>query len=194
MEYKQKEFNIPETFLSKKQIDLHLGLYAGYINKTNSLHSQINKLEMDGAEDNILVELRRRLSFELAGIYNHELYFSLIDGSAVELSDCELKIAINNSFESFEKFISILKQVSTNARGIGWVIVNYDAERKSLNILWVEDHELGNISLPAILAIDMWEHAYLIDYNPKDKGEYVEKYLAHINWQKCSDRFDTLAG
>ena len=193
MKYTQKEFKLDANkVLSKEQIDLHLALYAGYISKTNALYEQIEKLEKEKAETNILIELKRRLSFELAGIYNHELYFLMLEGGPNPIPEGNLKNAIVNSFGSFDNFTNKLKQLSEGARGIGWTIVNYDKERKLLNMLWVEDHELGNISLPAVLAIDMWEHAYLVDYKPKDKGVYAENYISQINWQKCSDRFDTL--
>ena len=74
-------------------------------------------------------------------------------------------------------------------RGIGWILLTCD--KGAFHMLWVSDHELGNVSMPAVLAVDMWEHAYMTDYAPADKLNYVDAYLAAVNWKKVEEAFNS---
>ena len=78
-------------------------------------------------------------------------------------------------------------------RGIGWTILAYDPIGKTPHIYWVNDHELGQLAgLPVILALDMWEHAYMVDYVPAEKKNYIEAFLNNVNWKVSSNRFDAI--
>ena len=77
-------------------------------------------------------------------------------------------------------------------RGIGWALALYDKETDLFHFVWVCDHELGNVNLPALIAVDLWEHAYMIDRVPAEKEKYVTAYLNAINWQIIEKHFDTL--
>jgi len=66
----------------------------------------------------------------------------------------------------------------------------YDPVGDTLLNTWVADHEIGMLSgIPVLIALDHWEHAYLLDYPPKEKGTYVEKYLRALNWEVVDARF-----
>ena len=82
--------------------------------------------------------------------------------------------------------------MATVMRGIGWIIITYDAHQKSLHMLWVADHELGNVNQPVVLAVDMWEHAYLLDYAPSEKKSYVKTYLEAIHWETVANTFNKI--
>ena len=75
-------------------------------------------------------------------------------------------------------------------RGIGWVILCHDPERDRLQNVWVTDHEVGHLAgLPIILAMDVWEHAYLLDYLPSERKNYIEAFFENLNWNKLDSRF-----
>ena len=101
----------------------------------------------------------------------------------------ELYTKIKAQFGSIEGLIKGIRTTAVEMRGIGWVIAVYDKKEDFIHILWVSDHELGNVNLPAIIALDMWEHSYMIDYLPADKAKYVDAYLGAINWEVISDKF-----
>ena len=189
-EYQVKQFSIgPIDGISEKALEVHLGLYAGYVKNLNAHYAALH--EGSGYDDMTLSALNRRISFELAGVLNHELFFAALDGGPAPYSaDGALHACVTRQFGSFDAFIGALKKTAAGMRGIGWVLVTHDRLADSLHIIWVSDHELGNVNLPAILAIDMWEHAYLLDYLPAEKGSYVDAYLNSVNWKNIEDAFE----
>lgn len=192
MTYEKRTFNLPELKgLSKKQIDVHLALYEGYVKHVNLILDTIKELREKDAEKNafIINELRRRMGFEFDGMRMHEYYFEQFEGGAkAPNDDSPLQDAVAEKYGDWNAFITHLKEVA-GTRGIGWVVVYYDPAGKMLHTAWVNDHELGQLSgLPIILAIDMWEHAYMVDYVPADKKSYVEAFLENVNWSVAESR------
>lgn len=191
MTYTAKKFTLPKIEgISKEQIELHLTLYEGYVSHVNLLMSQMNKLAQSG-DDFVyaIAELRRRLGFEWNGMRLHELYFeSIADGSKVLLADTELYTSLAKQYGSFSNWIEIFSKIS--ARGPGWSVLNYDPEAQHFFHTWVADHEVGQLAtLPIILAVDHWEHAYLKDYAPAEKSYYIEAYINAVNWERINERF-----
>ena len=76
-------------------------------------------------------------------------------------------------------------------RGVGWAIMGYDKDAKKLVNYWVDEQHLGHLnSVQYIVGIDMWEHAFVFDYQPSGKAEYIDDYFANLNWQKPEKIFD----
>ena len=74
-------------------------------------------------------------------------------------------------------------------RGVGWAITFYDAKANGLVNVWIGDHNINELAgCNPILVMDLWEHAYLRDYKPADKGKYIEAFLAHTDWSVCESR------
>lgn len=193
MSYAARTFKIPALKgLSEKQLKVHLALYEGYVKHLNVILDTIKELREKDAEKNAFVinELRRRMGFEFDGMRMHEYYFEQLEDEAKEPSESSpLKDAVTERYGDWEKFIAHLKEVA-GTRGIGWTVVYYDVAERQAHTAWVGDHELGQFAgLPIILAIDMWEHAYMIDYVPADKKSYVEAYLENLNWDVVEKRF-----
>lgn len=193
MAYTARTFDIPELKgLSKKQIEVHLALYEGYVKHTNLILDTIKDLREKDAAGNAYVinELRRRMGFEFDGMRMHEYYFEQFEGGAKGAEeDTPLREAVTEKYGSHDKFVAHLKEVA-GTRGIGWTVVYYDPAGRMVHTAWVNDHELGQLSgLPIILAIDMWEHAYMVDYVPKDKMNYVDAFLDNLNWSVVEKRF-----
>jgi Fe-Mn family superoxide dismutase len=184
MEYVARTFDLPQLKgLSTKQMEVHLGLYQGYVKHVNLIRSQIAKLKE--GEDNayIISELRRRFAFEFDGMRMHEYYFEQFeDGAQKESEDGALMRAAAEKYGDWDGFIAHIKEVA-GTRGIGWVVVYYDPAGRTLHTVFVNDHELGQLSgLPIILAVDLWEHAYMVDYVPSEKMTYVDAFLSNVNW------------
>lgn len=79
------------------------------------------------------------------------------------------------------------------SRGIGWSVLYFDPVGNTPHIAWVSDHELGQLgSLPIILAMDMWEHAFMVDFLPSEKKHYIEAFMKNLNWKVAEQRFQTL--
>ncbi len=190
--YVEQKFEIPELAgISKKAIEEHLKLYAGYVKHANLIQDKLQEYMQDSEKNAyVLGELQRRFGFEFDGMRNHEYYFKALVGGAKELSSTStFKKAVENQWGSWDAFIGMFKAIALT-RGIGWAILYYDAETKQLTPAWIEEQHLGHLnSLQYVLGIDMWEHSYMIDYVPSEKKKYVEAYLANINWDVVEDNF-----
>jgi Fe-Mn family superoxide dismutase len=188
MAYIEKSFNIlNNTGLSEEQISVHLGLYAGYVKNTNALLDKIATWPAEG--DMIaLSELQRRLGFEFDGMRLHEYYFGQLEDGAKSIKESKLLDIIVKQYGSFESYCADIKRLAS-MRGIGWVITYYDAVSDMLINSWVSDHELGHLAgLPIVFTLDMWEHAFMVDYRPATKLEYVDQYLSSVNWDIVANR------
>lgn len=193
MTYTPKKFNLRTLEgLSEKQIKVHLGLYEGYVKHVNLIMATIaayGKTEDEGGKYAI-GELRRRLAFEFNGMRMHEYYFEQFEGEKGEDRESALAKAAAEKYGSGENFIAHIKEVA-GTRGIGWAVVYKDVRANTIHTVFVNDHELGQLAgLPILLALDLWEHAYMVDYVPADKKSYVDVFLANVNWSIVENRFD----
>jgi|TARA_Y100000310_G_scaffold162451_1_gene162426 Fe-Mn family superoxide dismutase len=189
MTYKEQKFNLPELKgISSKQVEVHLGLYGGYVKHVNLLKDELAKLQEQHPYTSS--ELRRRFSFEFNGMRMHEYYFEQLENGATPADqDGAFAKSAGEKYGSWEKFIQHVKDVGMS-RGIGWTVVYFDQKVGTHHIIWVGDHELGQLGgLPIILAMDMWEHAYMVDYTPAEKGRYIDAFLANLNWGVIEKRF-----
>jgi len=197
MTYPTRTFDLPDlTGLSKEQITAHLALYEGYVKHTNLIMEKIAKLKDEDAAGNpyLINELRRRLGFEFDGMRMHEYYFEQLEGGAAPAqSSSSLTTLATEKYGSFEGLVQHVKEVA-GTRGIGWTVLYFDPQGNTLHTAWVSDHELGQLSgLPILFAIDMWEHAYMVDYLPKEKMHYVDAFLANLNWSVVEKRMQEAA-
>lgn len=190
MSYTARTFALPELKgLSPDQIAVHLALYEGYVKHTNLILDTIQKLRTEDADGNAFVinELRRRLGFEFDGMRMHEYYFEQFEGGA-QPSGTALQKMASEKYRSWDGFITHIKEVA-GTRGIGWVVVYHDPKAATLHTAFVNDHELGQLAgLPILLAVDLWEHAYMVDYKPAEKKTYVEAFLENVNWSVVEGR------
>ncbi|MEB3188185.1 MAG: Fe-Mn family superoxide dismutase [bacterium] len=178
--------------LSDEQIAQHKTLYAGYVNNTNKLNDELARLVAEGKADGLdpsFAELKRRLGFEYNGMRLHEYYFSNLkaDGGDLPL-DGALARALEASFGSVENwkkdFMAVCKM-----RGVGWAILCQDPLTGKLQNNWVTLHEEGNfVGFSPILVIDIWEHAFTVDYKPTERAKYLEAVFKNIHWAKVESR------
>jgi len=185
MTYKAREFNIPEIKgISKKQIDEHLKLYNGYVTHTNKILDQLKEWKANNGDPYLISELQRRLGFEFDGMRSHEYYFGALEGGPKDFPKegplAKAFIEASGSLENAHKDFVALAMT----RGVGWAITYWDNDYKRIQSAWVDEHHLGHLSsLDIILAVDMWEHAFMVDYLPGEKKTYVESYLQTLNWE-----------
>ncbi len=182
--------------LSEKQIKAHIGLYEGYVKHINVLREQIAELTALDKEKYAyaIMETRRRLGFEFNGMRMHEYYFTQLEGGAQALNgESALAKAVSEKYGSVGEFIQHFTSVGMS-RGIGWSVLYADPVANTLHTAWVADHELGQLGgLPVILAMDMWEHAFMVDYLPAEKKNYVEAFLKNVNWSVIEKRFAVIS-
>jgi len=192
-QFNPKQFNIGELIgISAKNIEEHIKLYQGYVKNANTIQEQIEELSKDSEKNAYtLGEINRRFSFEFNGMRNHEVYFSLFEGGSKEINnESNLAKKITETFGSFENMLNKLKGIALT-RGIGWAMLSQDHESKDLILHWLDEQHLGQLqNTKPIIAIDMWEHSYVADYQPSGKKQYVEDFFKNLNWSVAEERFD----
>jgi Fe-Mn family superoxide dismutase len=133
-------------------------------------------------------ELTRRLGFEYGGMVLHEYYFgNLAPRGRGEPSDV-LKKTIAHSFGSVETWKADFAAVGS-LRSIGWAVLYQDPATCQLSNQWIELHQQGApAGFKPILVMDVWEHAYLLDYKPAERGKYIEAFFSNVDWDVVHER------
>ncbi len=193
--FEEQKFQIPKLKgLSDKSVEEHLKLYAGYVKNTNLVLEHINELAQNAEKYAYeLGELQRRFAFEFDGMRNHEYYFAQFEGSPKAISPkSELGEMLDREWGSFENWLNRLKAIALT-RGIGWAFLYYDPQTKRLLNQWIDEQHFGHLTgLSPILTLDMWEHAYIADYQPSGKKNYVEDFFTNLNWEVVERNFESL--
>jgi Fe-Mn family superoxide dismutase len=193
--YEARKFALPALKgISASQIDEHLKLYEGYVKHVNLISERVKSWITDGREENNypVSELWRRLAFEFNGMRSHEYYFGALEGGGSEFDPTSiLGKALVAQYGSYENWAKVLTRVA-KTRGSGWTMLYYDRDGgdKPFIIGWVDEHHIGYLSsLSLILALDCWEHAYMVDYTPGERGKYISAYLDNVNWGVVEQNF-----
>ena len=115
---------------------------------------------------------------------NHEIYFNSLSGEAKSLTEnSELGKAVIETYGSVETFITGFKTIAMT-RGIGWAVLWYDTNDKKLLTSWVDEQHLGQLNgCKMILALDMWEHAYIYDFLSSEKKKIHRSFFENLNWE-----------
>ena len=193
MNYTAKNFTFGTLDgISEKQLDVHVKLYEGYVKHVNHLNEVIEDLKKDSEKNAYaLAEVKRRLGFEWNGMRMHEHYFHQWEGEHIPLSD-ELEGALAKKWDG--DIMNMVNEFKATAmmRGIGWTLLSQDNVSKEFMIHWVSDHELGQLNdTRVILALDMWEHAFMVDYTPAEKAQYIDAWFKNLNGEIISKRFSS---
>src|SRR3989344_7700220 len=183
MPYEPKNYDrlIGTPGFSEQMLKNHFTLYQGYVKNVNAL---LEKLKTTPSGTPEWSELKRRCGWEWNGMRLHELYFGNMTKTATAINDsAPLTQKIIAAFGSSEQYEKNFRDV-TSLRGIGWVITSYDAQSDHLCNVWVSDHAENHLAgaIP-LLVMDMWEHAFTLDYGLKRAG-YVEGFMKGIDWKK----------
>ena len=200
--YKAREFNLSGLKgISDKTLDVHFKLYEGYVKETNNLNERISEFISDGKVDQeelpAYSELTRRLGFEYNGMVLHEYYFDNLKsggGPGDPASSSKFVKSAESVFGNYDvwkaDFVGIGKM-----RGVGWAICYQNPSNGRLSNHWITLHETGNVAgFTPILVMDVWEHAYLLDYKPADRPKYIEAFFSNIDWSVVEKRLAKTSG
>lgn len=175
---------------SDDTLKMHFKLYQGYVNNTNLLFELMNDLSEQGKEKSIQFgALKQRLGFEFDGMRLHELYFSNLGGkdSTIDKKGALYKKLVQD-YGSYAKWEENFKNTGL-IRGIGWVVAYLDPEQGRIINMWVSEHQVNNIpGANPLLVMDVWEHAYLLDYG-LDRAAYINAFFENIDWKVVSKRY-----
>jgi Fe-Mn family superoxide dismutase len=193
MTYEKKNFEylLGLPGFSDNLLNIHLGLYEGYVKNVQKIAESILKLaEVDKLDTPEYAELKRRLGWEWNGMRLHEYYFSNLATEKKEFNqDSALMAQIKKDFGSFENWERYFRATGA-MRGIGWVILYFDPAVQKLFNVWIGEHDTGHFAgaIP-LLVMDVFEHAYFTDYGSK-RPDYIEAFMKAVDWEVVSNRYD----
>lgn len=192
MVHQVKDFNYLKgklNGLSEKQLDAHFGLYAGYVKKLNEIEEKLKTADPANGNYsfNEFSELKRREAVAFNGSYLHQLYFENLSNEGGEPS-AEVKKMIKSSFGDHAKWEANLKGSASSTPG--WVVLTVNHRTNKLHNYVMYEHHIGlPVDQHVIMALDCWEHAFMIDYGTK-KGDYLNAFIKNINWEEVNKRYD----
>lgn len=173
-------------FISDKTIDFHhLKHHQTYVNNLNNL---IKNTELENKNlYEIIMNSKGAVFNNAAQIYNHDFYWDCISPVKSEISK-ELLYAINKDFGDFEKFKENFISLSTTLFGSGWCWVIFNNDKLEIVQTSNADTPIIKNNIP-ILVVDVWEHAYYIDYKNL-RAKYLDEFFNHINWNFVSQAYE----
>ncbi len=176
--------------ISPRTITEHYKLYEGYVNKVNETREKLQAVDMTkgNATYSEIRALKRGEGFALNGAKLHELYFEQLGGKGGSPSGTLMK-AIQTQYGSYDAFLREFR--GSGLSGRGWAILAHDWVRNELFVYITDDQQDGHViqSTP-ILPMDVYEHAYYIDYGT-NRSEYITAFLENLDWSIVNIRYQT---
>ena len=166
----------------------HFTLYQGYVTNTNKLIDTIGQMLKDGkVASPEFAELKRRFGWEFNGMRLHEYYFENLGGKEGLEKTGKLFKKISEEFGSLETWEKEFRAIGM-MRGIGWAVLYQDSLTGRLINFWINEHDVGHpAGCTPILILDVFEHAFMIDYGLK-RAEYLEAFFKNIHWKAVEAR------
>lgn len=172
----------------KMLISHHENNYGGAVKRLNAITEQLASLDWASVPVFTINGLKREELVATNSMILHELFFDGLGGE--EEPTGTLADALNRDFGSVEKwrtqFVATGKALGG---GSGWVLLTYDPHGKRLVNTWAADHTMTLANGRPILVLDMYEHAYQMDYGAKAAG-YIDAVMGNIKWSNAAALYE----
>ena len=175
------------TGLSEKLIVSHYeNNYGGAVKRLAQISEYLGNLDLAKAPNFVINGIKREELIAMNSMILHEIYFS---GLGTADRPKTLSDALARDFGSAEQWQAQFSAMGKAlGGGSGWVLLSYSARSGKLINQWAADHTTTIGDGVVVLALDMFEHSYHIDYGAKVAG-YVDAYMQNINWQSVAERY-----
>jgi len=174
--------------LSEKLIVSHYeNNYGGAVKRLNAISEQLAALDFSKAPVFTINGLKREELIANNSMILHELYF---DGLGEGAPHGKLLDAIKKDFGSLERWQAEFSSMGkAQGGGSGWVLLTYSPRDRKLINQWAADHTCNLAGATPILALDMYEHSYHMDYGAK-AAAYVDASMNNINWANAAHLYE----
>lgn len=174
--------------ISEKLIQSHWE--NNYVGASKALNVVRGKLTQALADSNtppyIYTGLKREQSMRTGSVVLHEFYFGNLGGDGKAPAD--LRSRLSQSFGSYDRWESEFRKIGQGlGGGSGWVVLGYNQHLKLLENYWLADHATHPADTRPILVMDMYEHAYQMDYGAA-AAKYIDAFFANIQWDAVAKR------
>jgi len=188
-------YNALEPYIDTETMTLHhnkhLKTYVDNLNSTLAPYPEYHNWSLEKFLKNICFikeDIQIAVKNNAGGVYNHNLFFSIMQGEGSELPTDGLLEAINEAFGSFDNFKTKFKKCALEQFGSGYAWLAADKNGK-LRILKTQNQDtILTFDLCPIMLIDVWEHAYYLKYQNR-RSEYIDNWFNVVNWKKAEENF-----
>jgi Fe-Mn family superoxide dismutase len=176
--------------LSEKLIrSHHRNNYGGAVKRLNGLRAKLQELPFRSAPVFEINGLKREELIATNSMLLHELYFDCLGGAAAADMNPAMALALQANFGSVdrwrEEFVAMGQALGG---GSGWVLLTFQPREGTLVNQWAADHAHALAGGMPILALDMYEHAYHMDFGAA-AAEYVDAFMQNIHWARVHERY-----
>jgi Fe-Mn family superoxide dismutase len=172
--------------ISRAAVEAHYKLYEGYVAKRNEILGKLADVDFTKANQ-VYSEIRAlkvELSFAVAGIKNHEIYFEHLGGDGGE-PDGQVADLIKRDFGSYDDWRRDLKATGMAGRGWAWTAYDWD-EGRVFNYVGDAQNTYPIWNATPLVALDVYEHAYFLDYQT-DRASYIDAFFDNLDWTTVND-------
>ena len=189
---KELKYSDLEPVLSAETVFVHHDKhYKNYINKLNEL---IKGYDYDDATkivlniDDFPLDKRGDILYNASGVINHELYFNGMDKVGNRVPTKELKEAIDKKYGNFDNFKKefILEANKLVGSGYTFLVIDQNNELQIMNLS--NQDSPYSYGYKPIMALDLWEHAYYLDYLNK-RGEYINNFFDVVSFDNINENY-----
>jgi Fe-Mn family superoxide dismutase len=172
--------------LSEKLITSHhQNNYGGAVKRLNQIQQQIGSLPKDAAPYQ-MGSLKREELVATNSMILHEFYFDNLGGDGK--ASGTIADLIKTHYGAYEAWEQDFRLTGMSlGGGSGWVILNYNPRENAVHNYWSSDHTQNLVWGTPVLVMDMYEHAYQMDYGANAKG-YIDAFFQNINWDAVNRR------
>jgi len=176
-----------EPAIDARTMEIHYSKHhQAYVDKLNATGVEGDLDKLLSGLDKVSESVRAAVRNNGGGHWNHSFFWQIMAKNGGEAS-VELKTAIDKQFGSVEQFKTIFTEAALGRFGSGWAWLVADKGQLSVMSTPNQDNPLME-GKQAILALDVWEHAYYILYK-WERAKYVENWWNVVNWRQVSDNY-----
>jgi Fe-Mn family superoxide dismutase len=184
------DYSALEPHYSAEVLELHHDKHhKAYVDGANTTFEKLGEARESG-DFGTINQLEKNMAFHLSGHVLHSLLWNNMSPDGGGEPEGELAAAIKESFGSFDALRSQMSEAANNVQGSGWAALSWEPLSSRLIVEQVYDHQ-GNVGQggPPLLALDMWEHAFYLQYK-NVKKDWVDAFWNIANWSDVADRFE----
>jgi len=174
--------------ISEKLIQSHWeNNYSGASKALNLVRGRLSQAAADpNTPPYIYNGLKREQLIRTGSVVLHEMYFANLGGDGKASADLRTRLAA--SFGTYDAWETEFRKIGQGlGGGSGWVVLGYNRSLKLLENYWLADHASNPADTSPVLVMDMYEHAYQMDYGAA-AAKYIDAFFANIQWEAVAKR------
>ena len=178
---------------AKLVVSHHENNYSGAVKRLNAIRQQLSGLDWATAPVFAVNGLKREELIAANSAWLHELYFDGLGGDG-QLMPAPLAGAIERDFGSVARWRSEFTALAkAMGGGSGWALLSWSPREQRLVNHWASDHTQLLAGATPLLALDMYEHSYHMDFGAK-AAAYVDAFMANVRWESAGQRLAAAGG